>query len=213
MGYALRVTKLDAEAVRTAYRRQAAFYDAAFGRISKPARLRALALINSLPGRRVLEVGVGTGLALPLYDRTKLVTGIDLSAEMLARARARVEAESLSHVEALLEQDAEATSFPDASFDVAASMFVASVVPHPRLLLAELRRIVRPGGHILFVNHFIAAGGPRRMVEEAMAPMSRALGWHPDFAPQDLFGPEIPRDAVFEPVPPWGLFTLLHLPR
>ena len=213
MRYGLRVTKLDAEAVRTAYRRQAAFYDTAFGRISRQARLRAIGLINSLPGKRVLEVGVGTGLALPLYDRGKRVTGIDLSSEMLERAQARVEAESLSHVVALLEQDAEATSFPDASFDVAASMFVASVVPHPRLLLAELRRIVRPGGHILFVNHFVAASGPRRMVEKAMAPLSRALGWHPDFAPQDLFGPDIPREAVFEPVPPGGLFTLLHLPR
>ena len=213
MGYALRVTKLDADAVRTAYRRQAAFYDAAFGSISRPARMRALAFINSQPGRRVLEVGVGTGLALPLYDRSKRVTGIDLSAEMLERARARVQAESLTHVEALLEQDAEATSFPDASFDIAASMFVASVVPHPRLLLAELRRIVRPGGHILFVNHFVAARGPRRMVEKAMAPLSHALGWHPDFAPQDLFGPEIPADAVFEAVPPAGLFTLLRLPR
>ncbi len=213
MGYALRVTKLDADAVRTAYRRQAAFYDAAFGRISKPARMRAITLINSLPGPRVLEVGVGTGLALPLYARNKRVTGIDLSAEMLAHARARVEAHELTHVEALLEQDAEATSFPDASFDVAASMFVASVVPNPRLLLAELRRVVRPGGHILFVNHFIARSGPRRMIEEAMAPLSRSLGWHPDFAPKDLFGPDIPRDAVFEPVPPAGLFTLLHFPR
>ena len=213
MGYALPVTKLNAEAVRTAYRRQAAFYDAAFGRISRPARLRALAFINSLPGRRVLEVGVGTGLALPLYDSSKRVTGIDLSTEMLARARARVSAEGLAHVEALLEQDAEATSFPDASFDIAASMFVASVVPHPRLLLAELKRIVRPGGHILFVNHFVAERGPRRMVERAMAPLSHALGWHPDFAPQDLFGPEIPAEAVFEPTPPGGLFTILRMPR
>jgi phosphatidylethanolamine/phosphatidyl-N-methylethanolamine N-methyltransferase len=213
IGYAARVTKLDADAVRTAYRRQAAFYDAAFGRISRPARLRAITFINSLPGRRVLEVGVGTGLALPLYDRTKRVTGIDLSADMLARARVRVAAESLDQVEALLEQDAEATSFADASFDIAASMFVASVVPHPRLLLAELRRVVRPGGHILFVNHFVAARGPRRMVERAMAPWSRGLGWHPDFAPQDLFGPEIPAEAVFEAVPPFGLFTLLRLPR
>ncbi len=213
IGYALHVTKLDADAVRTAYRRQAVFYDAAFGRISRPARMRAITFINSLPGRHVLEVGVGTGLALPLYDRSKRVTGIDLSTDMLAHARARVEAEGLSHVEALLEQDAEATDFADASFDIAASMFVASVVPNPRLLLAELRRVVRPGGHILFVNHFVASRGPRRAIERAMAPLSRSLGWHPDFAPEDLFGPNIPREAVFEPVPPAGLFTLLRLPR
>lgn len=213
MRYAHRVSKLNVEAVRAAYRRQAAFYDTAFGRISRSARLRAISLINALPGNSVLEVGVGTGLALPLYDRSKRVTGIDLSAEMLARARDRVATEGLSHVVALLEQDAEATTFPDASFDVAASMFVASVVPHPRLLLAELRRVVRPGGHILFVNHFVAERGLRRVVERAMAPLSHSLGWHPDFSPQDLFGPVIPAEARFEQTPPGGLFTLVQLPR
>lgn len=205
--------KLDAEAVRTAYRRQAAFYDAAFGRISRPARLRAIDVINSHPGTRVLEVGVGTGLALPLYDRSKRVTGIDLSADMLERARARVQAEGLSHVEALLEQDAEATTFSDASFDIAASMFVASVVPHPKRLLAELRRIVRPGGVVLFVNHFVAPGGIRRAVERGLAPLSHALGWHPDFSHTDLFGDEHPAGVTFEEMAPFGLFTLVQMPR
>ena len=207
------MTKLDAEAVRTAYRRQAAFYDAAFGRISRDARLRAIALVNGLPGARVLEVGVGTGLALPLYSREKRVTGIDLSADMLARARAKVEELRLSQVEALLEQDAEATSFPDASFDIAATMFVASVVPHPRQLLAELRRVVRPGGHILFVNHFVAQRGLRRRIEKGMAPMGKTLGWHPDFSVTDLFGTEQPEGVTFEPTRPAGLFTLVHVRR
>ena len=207
------MTKLDAEAVRTAYRRQAQFYDAAFGRISRPARTRTIEIINGLPGTRVLEVGVGTGLALPMYDCGKRVTGIDLSRDMLDRARQRVEADRLTQVEALLEQDAEATSFADGSFDIAASMFVASVVPHPKRLLAELRRVVRPGGHILFVNHFVAAGGLRRRVELAMAPLSHKLGWHPDFSIADLFGTDHPDGTVFEPTPPGGLFTLVHVRR
>ncbi len=141
------------------------------------------------------------------------MTGIDLSADMLDRARARVQADNLTQVEALLEQDAEATDFADASFDIAASMFVASVVPHPRRLLAELRRVVRPGGHILFVNHFVAPGGLRRMVERGMAPLSHKLGWHPDFSVSDLFGTEQPDGATFESTPPGGLFTLVHLRR
>jgi phosphatidylethanolamine/phosphatidyl-N-methylethanolamine N-methyltransferase len=207
------MVQLDADAVRTAYRRQAAFYDAAFGRVSRTARLCAIKAINALPGTSVLEVGVGTGLALPLYDPAKRVTGIDLSSDMLARARARVAAENLAHVEQLLEQDAEATDFPDASFDIAASMFVASVVPHPRALLAELRRVVRPGGHILFVNHFLARNGIRRVIERGMAPLSRALGWHPDFAVADLFGEDFPDGVTFEPLPPAGIFTLVRVPR
>jgi phosphatidylethanolamine/phosphatidyl-N-methylethanolamine N-methyltransferase len=205
------MSKLDAVAVRAAYRRQAASYDAAFGLVSGAARRRAVAAVNALPGTRVLEVGVGTGLALPLYDPDKRVTGIDLSADMLARARARVARLGLSHVEALLELDAEATGLADAAFDIAAAMFVASVVPHPQRFLAELRRLVRPGGHILLVNHFAANGGPRRAVENAMARLSRSLGWHPDFAVADLFGDEVPQGASFAPMPPAGLFTLVHL--
>ena len=207
------MTKLDVQAVRTAYRRQAAFYDAAFGRISHAARFSAIDAVNSLPGERVLEVGVGTGLALPHYGLHKRVTGIDLSAHMLELARARVREERLVQVESLLELDAENSGLPTASFDIAAAMFVASVVPHPRRLLAELRRLVRPGGHILFVNHFVATGGLRLAVERAMAPFAHALGWHPDFSPTDLFEPEDLAQARMQPMPPFGLFTLVHLER
>src|SRR5208282_3480954 len=122
------------------------------------------------------EVGVGTGLALPRYRPEKRITGIDLSTEMLAQARKRVAELGLRNVEALRVMDAEATDFADASFDIAVAMFVASVVPHAPQLLAEMRRVVRPGGAILFVNHFAAKAGPRWWVERTMAPASRALG-------------------------------------
>jgi phosphatidylethanolamine/phosphatidyl-N-methylethanolamine N-methyltransferase len=205
------LTRLDADAVRSAYRRHAAFYDLAFGAVATAARRRAVSAANALPGNRVLEVGVGTGLALPFYRRTARVTGIDLSSDMLARARTRVAAKGLTHVEALMEQDAEATDFQDDSFDIAVAMFVASVVPHPNLLMAELRRIVKPGGHILFVNHFSASGGPRLAVERAMTPLGRTLGWHPDFPLSALLTPADVARARLEPVPPAGLFTLVHL--
>lgn len=205
---------LDADAVRAAYRRWASVYDMLFGVVSSMARRRAVAEVNRLPGRQVLEVGVGTGLALPHYDDQKRIVGIDLSAEMLSRARERVQVGQLSNVESLHEIDAEATGFPDASFDIAVAMFVASVVPHPTLLLAEMRRVVRPGGHILFVNHFAAERGPRWWVERAMAPASRALGWRPDFVMSELFGQDGQAEArVLDIVPtaPFGIFTLMKL--
>ena len=90
-------------------------------------------------------------------------------------------------------------------------MFVASVVPDARRLLAEMRRVVRPGGHLLFVNHFAATDGIRWWVESAMAPASRALGWHPDFRFEALLPPEDLARAVMAPVPPFGLFTLVRL--
>ncbi len=204
---------LDADAVRAAYRRWAGVYDTAFGGVSAFGRRRAAAEVNRLPGSRVLEVGVGTGLALPHYRPGKRVTGIDLSAEMLALARKRVAERRLDGVDELTEMDAEAMAFPDGRFDIAVAMFVASVVPHPRQLLAEMRRVVKPGGHLLFVNHFAAERGPRWWVERAMAPASKALGWHPDFATGALLTSADQARATLRPVPPFGLFTLAHLPN
>lgn len=202
---------MDAEAVRAAYRRWAGIYDAVFGGIFLRARRRAVALVNELPGRDVLEVGVGTGLALPRYLPTKRVTGIDLSAEMLEVAHKRVASRGLSNVVALHEMDAEATDFPDASFDIAVAMFVASVVPNPKALLAEMRRVVRPGGNLVFISHFAAKSGPRWWIERALAPASRAIGWHPDFEVDALFAPEDIARVESTPVPPFGLFNLLRL--
>jgi phosphatidylethanolamine/phosphatidyl-N-methylethanolamine N-methyltransferase len=205
------VASLDHASIVEAYRRWAGVYDTVFGGISSNGRLRAVALTNRLPGRDVLEVGVGTGLALPHYDAEKRVTGIDLSKDMLRKARERVRADGLTNVQALHEMDAEATSFDDASFDIAVGMFVASVVPNPRRLLAELRRLVRPGGDILLINHFAAAKGPRWWLERALAPASRALGWHPDFAMDAIFAADDLARIETEAVRPLGIFTLVRL--
>lgn len=203
--------QLGADDVRAAYRRLARFYDPAFRGVSKAARLRALDLVNSLPGERVLEMGVGTGLSLPLYAASKRVTGIDLSTDMLARARRRVAEQGLSHVEDLLELDAERTGLPSASFDVAVAMFTASVVPHPDLLLAEMKRVVRPGGWLIFVNHFSAERGPRLWAEKALAPLARRIGWHPHFPIQTLLPPDDLARAARSDLPPLGLFSLVSL--
>ena len=205
------IATLDHASIVEAYRRWANVYDTVFGGISSKGRLRAVSLVNRLPGTDVLEVGVGTGLALPHYNSDKRITGIDLSSEMLCKARERTRNSALTNVQALHEMDAEATSFADASFDVAVGMFVASVVPNPRRLLAEMRRVVRPGGDILLVNHFVAAKGPRWWLERAMAPASRALGWHPDFSMEAIFSAEDIARIEIEPIAPFGIFTLVRL--
>ena len=205
------VAALDQASIVEAYRRWAGVYDTVFGGISSKGRLRAVSMVNRLPGHDVLEVGVGTGLALPHYNADKRITGIDLSKEMLRKARERVRDVGLTNVDALHEMDAESTTFADASFDIAVGMFVASVVPNPRRLLAEMRRLVRPGGDILLVNHFAADRGPRWWLERAMAPASRALGWHPDFAMDAIFSAEDLARIDVEPVRPFGIFTLVRL--
>ena len=206
-------SRLDADAIRTAYGRYANSYDSWFGMVSSPARRAAVAAVNQLPGCDVLEVGVGTGLALPLYAPEKRITGIDLSRAMLTRARARAVALGLRHVEELLEMDAQATSFEAGSFDVAVAMFVASVVPDPHRLVKELRRVVRPGGKILIVNHFARDRGPMWWVERAMAPASRLLGWHPDIRMEHVFTAAERAAAKTTDMTPLGLFRLVELPN
>lgn len=205
-------TSLDARAVREAYRRWARVYDEVFGGVSAAGRHRAVAAVNALPGRRVLEVGVGTGLALPRYAPEKRIVGVDLSREMLERASERVRAERLRNVLGLVEMDAERMGFADGSFDIAVAMFTATVVPDARRLLREMQRVVRPGGDLLFVNHFRAERGLRWWAERTLAPLSRVLGWHPDFALADLLDtPEAAAEIL--PCPPFGLFTLVRVPN
>lgn len=203
---------LDASAVREAYRRWAGVYDGVFGGVSAAGRKAAVAAVNGLPGARVLEVGVGTGLALPRYAPEKRIVGIDLSSDMLRHARERVRAERLRNVAGLMEMDAEQMAFRDASFDIAVAMFTATVVPDARRLVREMRRVVRPGGELLFVNHFAAERGFRWWAERTLAPLSRVLGWHPDFSLDDLL--EDRRAAAEIAVcPPFGLFTLVRVPN
>ncbi len=189
-------------------------YDLVFGGVSAFGRKRAVAAVNRLEGaRRVLEVGVGTGLALPHYRRGLEVVGVDLSRDMLLKARERVRAERLGQVRGLLEMDAESMAFADGAFDVAVAMFTASVVPDARRLFAEMSRVVRPGGHLLFVNHFAAEDGARWWVERSMAPLARVLGWHPDFRFGDLLGEgeQAARPERLEACPPLSLFTLVEV--
>ncbi len=87
-------------------------YDVVFGPVFHPGRKDAVRIANDRPGQRILEVGVGTGLSLPYFRTDAEVTGIDVSAEMLAKARRRVARRALTQVKAILEMDAENMSSP-----------------------------------------------------------------------------------------------------
>ena len=169
------------EAVKAAYRRYAKVYDALFGPVLQPGRKAVMEALDCRPGERVLEVGVGTGLSLPLYPPYVRVTGIDLSREMLDKARMRVGRRQLANVEGLHEMDAEAMDFPDASFDKVVAMYVVSVVPEPARLLAELHRVCKPHGDIFIVNHVRSSNPVVGAVEKSLARFSDQLGFHPDF--------------------------------
>ena len=105
------------------------------------------------PGDRVLEVGVGTGINAALYPRDCSVTGIDLSSSMLEKARERVARKGVRNVR-LLQMDAADLKFADDSFDIVYAPYLISVVPDPVAVAREMRRVCRPGGRIIFLNHF-----------------------------------------------------------
>jgi phosphatidylethanolamine/phosphatidyl-N-methylethanolamine N-methyltransferase len=199
------------DSVRAVYARLATHYDSLFGPLLNHARRAAVAAVNRLPSPDVLEVGVGTGLALSHYSPEKRITGIDVSSEMLLKARERAVKLDLHNVESLLEMDAQTTTFPPGRFDIAAVMFVASVAPNPRALIAELHRVVKPDGTLLFVNHFAQDCGFLGWCERAVAPISLKLGWHADFRLSDLLSPSDLTRATIVTLQPFGFFRLVEL--
>jgi ubiquinone/menaquinone biosynthesis C-methylase UbiE len=100
---------------------------------------------------RVLEVAIGTGLNLPHYPADVSITGIELSPAMLAVARQR--ATDLGRDVDLREGDAEHLPFGDASFDTVVCALSLCTIPNPGAAVAEMRRVLGPGGRLLLLDH------------------------------------------------------------
>ncbi len=205
---------LDNRAVEAAYARWAPIYDLVFTATMAPGRKAAVTAAEAC-GPAILDVGVGTGLELPLFSPASTVTGVDLSEAMLKRARARVLGERLAAVAGLCVMDATRLGFPDGAFDAVVAPFVMTVVPDPAATLEEFARVLRPGGEIVLVNHVGAEEGPRAAVERWLGRRSASLGWRPSF-PFAVIGDWIdarPDMALVErrDLPPLSLFTLIRI--
>ena len=203
------LVEMEVDAVRRAYKRWAPIYDTTFGKIADAGRQQAVDLVNGLGGR-VLEVGVGTGISLPNYDAGVSVTGIDLSTDMLEKARKRIEKARLKNIDDVLEMDAADLDFEDGAFDVVVAMYVLTVVPDPRAVMAELNRVCRPGGDVIILNHFSSEDGVMRLLEKSMARFSEALGWRPQFPLETVLGEHELTLVSRQKVKPGGLFSLLR---
>jgi phosphatidylethanolamine/phosphatidyl-N-methylethanolamine N-methyltransferase len=213
-GAAARTDDLRTEGVAKAYDRWAPIYDLVFGKVFSQGRSVAVEAAES-KGGRVLEVGVGTGISLPQYaPRTRLV-GVDISADMLAKARKRVAELGLRNVEALEVMDAERLDFPDESFDVVVAQYVVTAVPNPEAALTEFMRVLKPGGEVVITTRLGAERGLRGLVEAVLSPIVNRLGWRTEFSWSryqnwiDAAGNvEL---AERRPLPPLGHFSLVRL--
>ena len=178
-GQAVSARMLDYRTITRAYAFLSPVYDILWGKIFHPGRVAAINLLEIRPGDRVLEVGVGTGLNLPLYPRECSVTGIDISTEMLQKARQRAKQLGMTDVTLGL-MDASNLEFPDDTFDHVLATYVISAVPDPVKTLLEMRRVCKPHGHLVMLNHFRSENPILGAVEWILAPVCTRIGFKTD---------------------------------
>jgi len=167
---------LEKRQVKRAYKFYAPAYDFVFDWIFHPGREQAMRLLDIKRNDHVLEVGIGTGLNLPLYPTHCHITGIDLSEEMLEKAQDKVIELGLIGV-TLKVMDATVMDFGDSEFDSAVATYTISAVPDPVGVLREMRRVVKPGGSIVLLNHFRSERRVVGRLEDLVSPVCTRLGW------------------------------------
>jgi phosphatidylethanolamine/phosphatidyl-N-methylethanolamine N-methyltransferase len=177
---ALSVAAVENDFVEGVYDKLAKVYDLTFGPTLHPGRLQAIEKMNIRPGERVLEVGVGTGINLSLYPKDCAVTGIDFSSSMLEKARERTARKDIRNVVRLLQMDAADLKFADNSFDIVYAPYLISVVPDPVKVAQEMRRVCRPGGRIIFLNHFLSPNAILSRIERLISPLTIHIGFKSD---------------------------------
>ncbi|WP_308122364.1 methyltransferase domain-containing protein [Streptomyces sp. TRM70350] len=122
----------------------------------------------------VLEVAIGTGLNLPFYPPGVRLTGIEWSPQMLAIARRR--AEELGRTADLREADAQALPFPDAAFDTVVCTLSLCAIPDDQRAVAEMSRVLKPGGRLLLLDHIASSAWPVRAIQRIFEVVTVPLG-------------------------------------
>jgi len=206
----------DKGVMEKAYARWAPVYDTLCGPVFVSGRRAAAAAARDVGGR-ILEIGVGTGLSFDDYDAGTEITGIDMSAPMIARARERAASGRYPFVKDLTVMDASAMMFPDATFDCVVGQFVITLVEDPERVLSECARVVKPGGQIILVSHLYSEKGIAAAVERLLAEKARRVGLRPEFPFRRLAawaenhgGAELIERRKLKP---FGVYTLVRFRR
>lgn len=163
--------------VERAYEKFGPFYNYIFSKVLfQEGRETAVQLLEIKKGHKVLEVGVGTGLTLPLYPHFCTVTGVDLSESMLKEAEELIEKRELTNASVRI-MDATKLEFPDDSFDGVLGNLFISATSFPKEALLEMKRVCKPGGTIVLMNHFKSENPVLGMMETAFNPVAQGLGF------------------------------------
>jgi phosphatidylethanolamine/phosphatidyl-N-methylethanolamine N-methyltransferase len=205
-------TEIESRRVHRVYEVLARFYDDGFDWALGPGRRRAVARLPLQPGDRVLEVGVGTGLSLPSYPPRVHVTGIDISEAMLDQAQERLDRLGRDGVDLRL-MDARDLTYPAATFDHVLAPYVISVVPEPERVMAEIARVLRPGGTAIVVNHFVSRNRILAAFERSLTPASRWIGFRLDEPIERVTAAPGFELSGIERVNLFGLWRLVELRR
>ena len=176
---------MNVEYVEKIYDRQARYYDQLFGKVTSDGRSTAATYLDLFPGAHLLEVGVGTGLVLETLPRNIQFTGIDLAQKMLEAAHRRVVDLALDDVE-LMRMDASRMDFEDDSFDRVLAAYFISTVPDPVSIIKEMKRVCKPGGYLVFMNHFRYENLLVASLEKTLSPVFYKLGFRTDLSHRQL---------------------------
>ena len=198
--------------IERAYSSYAGVYDRVFGKVFQDSREAVVRNLKVAPGERVLEVGVGTGLCLPLYPANCDITAIDLSKPMLEKAEERVKELGLTNVK-LMHMDAGAMEFADSSFDLVIAAYVVTAVPDYRKLMEEMVRVSRPGGRLILLNHFTQDSPIIAAVEKAISPICTRIGFRTDLSVDQVINgwPLIKsRDERVKPLGMWHVVECVN---
>jgi len=167
---------MEYESIKKIYKLHSGWYDLVFKKTFHPRQKYAINMMKFKPGEKILDVGIGTGLTLPYYPSDCHVTGIDLSSEMLAKAKKKKEALKLDNV-TLLEMDACDMTFDDNEFDHVIATFIMTVVPDPVKAVSEMKRVLKKGNSLVIVNHFLSDNKHLAWVEGKIDPFCRKIGF------------------------------------
>jgi len=203
---------MDLNKIERVYTSYAGFYDRIFGKVFHEGRESVIRNLDVQPDEHILEVGVGTGLALPMYPRHCRIVGIDFSEGMLAKAKEKAEAHSLDHVQ-LHRMDAGAMEFQDDSFDTVVAAYVVTAVPDYRKVVNEMIRVCRPGGRIIMLNHFSNGNKVIAAVEKVLSPITKHLGWRTDLSLNTVLegtSLHVARNQKVNPLRLWALVECVN---